>query len=115
VHQWKQGFEYVDHLLSFIRQDHSHRHWLLDLCRHDQTLYSHCLNTSLLSMAFARYLGWEDQKIRELGQGALLHDIGMTKISAAVLAKKGKLSEDEWELVKKHPTPVLSCSRLSLP
>ncbi len=103
VQQLKQGFEYVDHLLSFLRQDHSHRYWLLDLYRHDKTLYSHCLNTSLLSMAFARYLGWEDHKIRELGRGSLLHDIGMTKIPTEILAKKGGLTEDEWELVKKHP------------
>lgn len=103
VQQLKQGFDYVDHLLAFLRQDHSHRHWLLDLYRHDQTLYSHCLNTSLLSMSFASHLGWEDHKIRELGRGSLLHDIGMTKVPAAVLAQKGKLTEDEWELVKKHP------------
>lgn len=101
--QLKQGFAYVDHLLSFIRQDPCHRYWLLDLYSHDQTLYSHCLNTSLLGMAFARYLGWEDRKIREVGRGALLHDIGMTKVPAAILVKKGELSEEEWELVKKHP------------
>jgi len=103
VQQLKQGFEYVDHLLTFIRQDHYHRHWLLDLYRHDQTLYSHCLNTSLLAMAFARYLNWEDRKIRELGRGALLHDIGMTRVPMAIMTKKGKLTEDEREVVEKHP------------
>jgi putative nucleotidyltransferase with HDIG domain len=103
VQQLKQGFEYVEHLMSFIRRDHSHRHWLLGMYRHDQNLYSHCLNTSLLGMAFASYLGWKDRKICELGRGALLHDIGMIKIPAAIMDKKDKLSEEEWELVKKHP------------
>jgi HD-GYP domain-containing protein (c-di-GMP phosphodiesterase class II) len=103
VQQLKQGFEYVDHLLAFLRQDHSHRHWLMDLYRHDQNLYSHCLNTSLMSMAFASHLGWEDHKIRELGRGSLLHDIGMTRVPAEILAKKGKLTEEEQGQVKKHP------------
>ena len=71
VQQLKQGFKYVDILLKFIPQDHYHRSWLLDLCRRDQTLYSHCLNTSLLGMAFAKYLGWGDKKIS--GSGARRH------------------------------------------
>jgi HD-GYP domain-containing protein (c-di-GMP phosphodiesterase class II) len=99
----KQGFTYVDTMLSLFRQDHYHRHWLLGLYRHDQSLYSHCLNTSLLGMSFGKHLGLPDQKIRDLGRGALLHDIGMTRVPAPILAKKGKLSDDEWELVKKHP------------
>jgi putative nucleotidyltransferase with HDIG domain len=103
IEQLSLGFEYVDHLLSFIRQDQTHRLWLLDIYRHDQTLYSHCLNTSLLAMAFAHYLGWEDRKIRELGRGALLHDIGKTRVPVAVLDKKGSWTEEEWELIRKHP------------
>ncbi len=99
----KQGFEYVDHLLTFVRQDHYHQLWLIDLYRYDQTLYSHCLNTCLLSMAFAKYLGWEERKIRDLGRGALLHDIGMTRVPKDILNKKGGLTADEWEVVKKHP------------
>lgn len=99
----KQGFEYVDHLLRFIRQDHYHRHWLVDLYRYDQNLYSHSLNTSLLCMAFANYLGWEDRKICELGRGALLHDLGMVRVPASILTKTDRLSEEEWEVVKKHP------------
>jgi HD-GYP domain-containing protein (c-di-GMP phosphodiesterase class II) len=99
----EQGFEYVDHLLRFIRQDHYQRHWLLDLYRYDQNLYSHSLNTSLLAMAFANYLGWEERKIGEMGRGALLHDLGMIRVPPAILGKRGSLSEEEWEVVKKHP------------
>lgn len=103
IGQLSQGFEYVEHLFTFIRQDQTHRLWLLDLFRHTQTLYSHSLNTSLLGMAFAQYLGWDDRKIRALGRGALLHDIGMTKVPVNILNQKGPLTEEDWELVKKHP------------
>jgi HD-GYP domain-containing protein (c-di-GMP phosphodiesterase class II) len=103
IQQLRQGFQYVDHLLTFIRQDHTHNHWLMTMCHYDQNLYSHCLNTSLLGMAFGRFLGWEDRQVRDLGRGALLHDIGMTRIPKEVVNKKGELSEAEWQLVKKHP------------
>jgi HD-GYP domain-containing protein (c-di-GMP phosphodiesterase class II) len=72
-------------------------------CRQDQTLYSHCLNTSLLGMAFAKYLGWGDKKIQEVGRAAMLHDIGMTRVPAAILNKTGALSEEEMDLMKRHP------------
>lgn len=101
--QVQQGFKYVDQLHHLINQDHYHRCWVLDLCRYDQTLYSHCLNASLLCMGFGKHLGWTDRKIQELGRGALLHDIGMTRIPAATLNKTGELTEEEWESVKKHP------------
>ena len=103
VPQLQQGFEYVDHLLQCFRQDHYHRHWMLDLCRYDQNLYSHCLSTSLLSMAFARHLGLAGAQNPGTGAGGLLHDIGMTRVPAAVLNKQGKLSDDEYDLVKRHP------------
>jgi HD-GYP domain-containing protein (c-di-GMP phosphodiesterase class II) len=103
IQQLRQGFEYVDHLLTLIRQDQTYRHGLLDLCRHDQNLYSHSLNTSLLAMAFGHFLNWGDQKVRDLGRGAMLHDIGMTRVPKELLNKKGKLTEDEYDLVKKHP------------
>jgi putative nucleotidyltransferase with HDIG domain len=99
-----QGFTYVEHFLKFIHQDHYQCNWLVDLCRHDQDLYSHCLNTCLLAMAFARHLGWQERNIREVGRGALLHDIGMTRITPEILKKTAKLSPEEEDLVKKHPT-----------
>jgi HD-GYP domain-containing protein (c-di-GMP phosphodiesterase class II) len=101
--QVQQGFIYVDHLQSLINQDHYHRRWVLDLCRYDQTIYSHSLNASLLIMAFGKHLGWADRKIQELGRGGLLHDIGMTRIPIPILNKKEELTEEEWESVKKHP------------
>jgi HD-GYP domain-containing protein (c-di-GMP phosphodiesterase class II) len=42
--------------------------------------------------------------LAELAAGALLHDIGKRHIPPHVLNKPGKLSDDEWELVREHPT-----------
>jgi HD-GYP domain-containing protein (c-di-GMP phosphodiesterase class II) len=44
-----------------------------------------------------------DERLARLGVGLLLHDIGKITIPAAVLNKPGKLSADEWELMRRHP------------
>lgn len=98
------GLEFVDHLFYCIWQDQYHQDWLLELCRHDSMLYSHCLNTCLIGMAFTKYLGWPTIAIRDFGLGALLHDIGMIKLVPAVMSKYNRLSEEEIKLLKLHPT-----------
>jgi HD-GYP domain-containing protein (c-di-GMP phosphodiesterase class II) len=97
------GLEFVDHLFSCLWEEGQPRIWLLDLCRYDNLLYTHSLNTCLLGMAFTTYLNWPEIKIRAFGLGALLHDIGMINIPHEMLFKAETLSEQEWELVKKHP------------
>lgn len=98
------GIKFVDSLFDCIRRDHYHRDWLLKLCRHDQTLYTHSVNTCLLGLSYTRFLRWSDPRIKAFGLGALLHDVGMTKVPATALCKPGPLSEEDWDLVRKHPT-----------
>jgi len=97
------GFQYVNHLLGAISRDAFYRSWIMELCQRDRTLYSHCLHTSLLAMAFTHYLGWPESKSQDLGRAALLHDIGLTRVPEEILKKPGALDEAEWELIKKHP------------
>lgn len=63
----------------------------------------HCLNVSILAIGFARYLGYAESKIEEIGMGALLHDIGKVKIDETLLEKKGDLSPKEIQSLCKHP------------
>jgi putative nucleotidyltransferase with HDIG domain len=56
-----------------------------------------------LASAVARRLGLDDQKVREVEQVALLHDIGKVGIPDAILQKRGPLDEREWELMRQHP------------
>jgi HD-GYP domain-containing protein (c-di-GMP phosphodiesterase class II) len=104
LEQLCQGFTYLDYLLSMVREDYSHRSWVLSLLRRDLSLFSHGLNTSLLGMAFAHFLRWPERQVRDFARGALLHDVGMTKVPPAILTKKGKLTPEEQEEIRKHPT-----------
>ena len=51
----------------------------------------------------AKKLGFSKAELRALENAAILHDIGKMGIADSILHKKGKLSIDEWEIIKKHP------------
>lgn len=73
------------------------------LRRHDSGLFSHCLNVSLLSMIFARHLGWERQEIETMALGAVLHDLGMMPWAQEFFHQTAPLSDQDWEEIKAHP------------
>ncbi len=63
----------------------------------------HCANVALLAGKITMGLGWGVDGVLRTIQAGLLHDIGMARLPERVLLKAGKLSEDEWELVRQHP------------
>lgn len=101
--EMKAGFKLIACLLSILSQDNNHHQWLPGLRRHGDKLYAHSLHTSIMGVAFTKYLGWPSSEIMEFAQGALLHDIGMVEIPQSILNKPGRLSKVELELIKKHP------------
>jgi hypothetical protein len=63
----------------------------------------HTERVAAVAVGLARRLGFRDEELEAIEIGALLHDIGKIGIPEQVLRKPGKLTEDEWELVKTHP------------
>src|SRR5207247_2302838 len=63
----------------------------------------HTERVAAVSEGLARRLGYRDDELEAVEIGALLHDIGKIGIPEHVLRKPGKLTEDEWELIKTHP------------
>jgi putative nucleotidyltransferase with HDIG domain len=77
---------------------------LLEIMAFDYTTYTHSVNVCALAMALATHLGIQDrQQLQALGTGALLHDIGKTKIPEPVLNKIEPLTPDEIFVIKRHP------------
>ncbi|MCP9473462.1 MAG: HD-GYP domain-containing protein [Nitrospira sp.] len=72
------------------------------LKRFDEYTFYHSVNTSLLAMSLGRDLGFTKSELHQIGVGALLHDIGKTKIPNELLNKPGRFSPDEMELMKQH-------------
>jgi HD-GYP domain-containing protein (c-di-GMP phosphodiesterase class II) len=66
-------------------------------------LYHHALNVCLLSLSIAANSGFSEEQVIHIGMGALLHDVGMLLIPKEIRLKKGRLTEDEWYEIRKHP------------
>jgi hypothetical protein len=63
----------------------------------------HTERVAAVAVGLARRLGFRDEELEAVEMGALLHDIGKIGVPGEVLRKNGPLTDDEWELVKKHP------------
>lgn len=70
----------------------------------DDYLFSHSVNVCILATSLAEEMGYNDAEISEIALAGLLHDVGKLKTSLSVLQKPGKLNNQEWELMMKHPT-----------
>jgi putative nucleotidyltransferase with HDIG domain len=68
----------------------------------DKYTFQHSVAVSALSVAFGRVLELPREEIKELALGGLLHDIGKAKIPLHLLNKPGKLTDDEFALMKTH-------------
>lgn len=69
----------------------------------DDYTFTHSLNVSVLSISLGKRLGMNANELRELGIGALFHDLGKMKVPQSILNKPGKLTEEEFEIMKSHP------------
>lgn len=69
----------------------------------DKYTWGHCERVSNISIAIAKSMGVNTEDINTLEFAALLHDIGKLGISPEILNKKGKLTQEEFEIVKRHP------------
>jgi HD-GYP domain-containing protein (c-di-GMP phosphodiesterase class II) len=68
----------------------------------DEYTYIHSLAVCALLVAFGEHLNFDYKTIRAIGIGGLLHDIGKVRIPLEILNKNGKLTEDEFTIVKEH-------------
>ncbi|PIV39039.1 MAG: HD-GYP domain-containing protein [Candidatus Omnitrophica bacterium CG02_land_8_20_14_3_00__42_8] len=75
---------------------------LLDMRSYDDYLYNHSVGVCILSLTIGIAYKYDELRLRDLGVGALLHDVGKTKISSEILNKPGKLTAEEFEEIKKH-------------
>ena len=86
---------------------HRNRDALVSLTRlksYDDYTFCHSINVSVLSVALARHEGMDDESLRVLGIGCLVHDIGKVKVPIEILNKKGRLTDEEFKIIKRHPS-----------
>jgi len=70
---------------------------------YDEYLFNHSVNVGILTMALGETMGLDVAALKELGLGALLHDLGKINIPETIIRAPRKLTDEEWEIIKRHP------------
>jgi putative nucleotidyltransferase with HDIG domain len=92
----------IDSLANIVTQDRTSLMALTALKKYDNYTFTHMVNVASLAMAQARALNLEGPMLREFGFAALMHDIGKVNTPQEVLNKPGKLTAEEFKIMKQH-------------
>jgi HD-GYP domain-containing protein (c-di-GMP phosphodiesterase class II) len=92
----------VDSMVDSVLRNRDAMGWLARLKNTDDYLYSHSLSASVWALAFGRHLGLGKEDLKAVGTGALLLDVGKTRLPVELLKKPGKPTEVEWRHLRCH-------------
>lgn len=101
---FKQAKRAIQNIVDLMSQDESTLLGLTTLRCHDQYTHNHSVNVALLSMALGNRVGYPKVDLADLGLAALFHDVGKCAISLDILNKPGEFTQEEWEIMRSHPT-----------
>ncbi len=76
---------------------------LTSIKMYDEYTFAHSVNTSILAVSLGTFLSFDKPQIAALGVAGLLHDIGKVSVPIEIINKPGKLTDEEWQAVKRHP------------
>lgn len=65
--------------------------------------YKHCINVGLFSSMIGKWMGFEEDKMKELAVAGVLHDIGKSKTPPEIINKPGRLTNEEFQIIQNHP------------
>jgi HD-GYP domain-containing protein (c-di-GMP phosphodiesterase class II) len=93
----------VDEISSSVLRNPGALISLARLKNADDYTYMHSVAVCALMVALARQMGLNEAETREAGMAGLLHDLGKALIPQEILGKPGKLTDEEFAVIKKHP------------
>lgn len=100
----RRSKQVVHHTVDFMKAESFLLEDFLRTISCDYFLYTHSVNVVSYSLALALQAGVSDAAtLRELANGALLHDVGMSTVPEYLVTKTGPLSPAEWDLIRRHP------------
>lgn len=70
---------------------------------YDSYTVGHSVRVSSLAVYVGSKMQWTEKDLLSIGTAALLHDIGKSKIPDEILLKKGRLTDEEFEIIRDHP------------
>jgi HD-GYP domain-containing protein (c-di-GMP phosphodiesterase class II) len=99
----KEVNEVVSNFVTDINSNQDAYLNLLELIRTDDYNYTHAVNVSTIAILLGTSLKLDEGFLNAIGTAGLLHDVGKSFIPDEIWDKPGKLTEDEWKIVRNHP------------
>ncbi len=93
----------VNNIVETILDDKFTIKSLMSIATHDYYTHTHSINVAIYSLSLGSFLGFREEVLSELGESALLHDLGKSKIDKEIINKNGQLTDEEFKEIKKHP------------
>ncbi len=104
-----QGFDVArvaglaESVATCVRQRRDELLALTSFREYDEYTYNHSVNVCILTVALANSLTQDSELLVQIGEAALLHDVGKVFVPEEVLYKPSTLTVEEYEIVKTHP------------
>jgi putative nucleotidyltransferase with HDIG domain len=93
----------MQNAVNAILQDESTLLGLANIKNYDEYTFNHSVNVAIYAIALGQRIGIPKRHLSHLGMAGLFHDIGKTRIPKEILNKTGKLSLEEWGMMRSHP------------
>ena len=93
----------VNDLVATILDDDFTVDSLMAIAAHDYYTHTHSINVSIYALSLGNYLKLPKEDLETLGQAALLHDLGKSKVNTDIINKNGKLDTSEFAEMMNHP------------
>ncbi|MDR2300853.1 MAG: HD-GYP domain-containing protein [Deltaproteobacteria bacterium] len=94
--------EDVNELVESVSRNRDALTALIKLRHFDDYTYTHSLNVSVLSISAGKTLGLTNDELKILGLGTMFHDLGKLRIPDNILNKPGKLTDEEFAIMRNH-------------
>lgn len=93
----------MQNAVNAILQDDSTLLGLANIKNYDEYTFNHCVNVAIYAIALGQRISVPKKHLSHLGMAGLFHDIGKTRVPKEILNKTGKLSAEEWSIMRSHP------------
>ena len=99
------GKNMIQSVVAIILEDDETAGFLTQITSHDYYTYTHSVNVGMLGVLLSKaaFKDSSEHDLDELGSGFFLHDLGKCEVPNTLINKPGRLTDEEWEQMRKHP------------
>jgi HD-GYP domain-containing protein (c-di-GMP phosphodiesterase class II) len=102
AHLSKNFSKVIESILVDIKKSDDVISILSDVYCYDSYIFTHSLNVTIYTIGLAMELKFTEKQLFEIGLGAILHDVGKILVPKEILEKNGRLTNEEFNIIKEH-------------